>query len=421
MKRISILLFLFLPLFSGWAQTVTLDSCWTLAENNYPRIREFSLLEKMHDLEQKNINKNWLPDFSLIGAASYVNLSPGIEFSMGIPGVPSQQIGIDQDIYTALLMVDQVIYAGGAIKSQKALQESILKVNQQQLNIELFHLKKRVNDIYFRILLFNKNITLIDELILTFSSRISEIKVAVNNGATLQIVVDDLMAETLRAEQKRDELVANRDAFYKVLSILTGKEINYQTKLISPKINFDGAIAFENRPENLLFALKKEQVDKQSILLNSANMPKIAGLGVAGEAMMKDANSLFYVGLTMQWDILNWNLNKNKKQQLGIQKERIDTEIATFGQSVTIEMAQINGKIEQYNRLLERDLKIIELKSKVLKVANSQLKNGVITSADYVQYLHQETDAKIDFETHNTSLLEAKLDFMMTTGKVQIF
>ena len=66
--------------------------------------------------------------------------------------------------------------------------------------------------------------------------------------------------------------------------------------------------------------------------------------------------------------------------------------------------------------MIERDLDIIELTSKVVKTSESRLENGVITTADYINVLHREIQAKIDMELHEIRLIESKTKYKTLKG-----
>jgi hypothetical protein len=76
--RKSIPLLFLLPV-AVYSQTVTLDSAQDLARKNYPAIRQKDLLKKTASLNVSNLNKNFLPQFSVNGQASYQSDVTSIE------------------------------------------------------------------------------------------------------------------------------------------------------------------------------------------------------------------------------------------------------------------------------------------------------------------------------------------------------
>ena len=67
MKKLGLLILLF-PLTIG-AQT--LEECQTAAEQNYPLIQQYDLINKTTSLTLSNIQKGWLPQVSAIAQATY--------------------------------------------------------------------------------------------------------------------------------------------------------------------------------------------------------------------------------------------------------------------------------------------------------------------------------------------------------------
>jgi len=68
--RSSIPLLLLLPV-TAFSQHIALDSVQELARKNYPSIKQKDLLKKTASLNVSNLNKNFLPQLSVNGQASY--------------------------------------------------------------------------------------------------------------------------------------------------------------------------------------------------------------------------------------------------------------------------------------------------------------------------------------------------------------
>ena len=52
-------------------QTVTIQECYRLAEENYPQIRQYDLIRKAEQYDLSNAGKSWLPQFVLNAKATY--------------------------------------------------------------------------------------------------------------------------------------------------------------------------------------------------------------------------------------------------------------------------------------------------------------------------------------------------------------
>ena len=119
MRRI-ILGLLMLPIM---AQAQTLEECQQAAERNYPLIQQYGLIEKTTELTMANIQKGWLPQIS---ASAQATLQSDVTaFPDQIMKV-YQQMGIDmqglrKDQYRVGIDIQQTVFDGGTIRSQKEI------------------------------------------------------------------------------------------------------------------------------------------------------------------------------------------------------------------------------------------------------------------------------------------------------------
>ena len=119
MKRI-ILGLMMLPMM---ALGQTLEECQQAAEQNYPLIRQYGLIEKTTELTVANIQKGWLPQVSASAQATYqsdVTAWPD-EMEAMMTGMGLDMKGLKKDQYRVGIDLQQTIYDGGAISSQKAI------------------------------------------------------------------------------------------------------------------------------------------------------------------------------------------------------------------------------------------------------------------------------------------------------------
>lgn len=133
------------------AQTLnlSLQECYKLAEQNYPLIKRYDLISKTKDYTIENLQKGYLPQASFSAQATYQ--SAVTEIPIQLPGVDIPTISKDQ--YKAYVQLDQMIYDGGTIKSQKQIAESNAMTSQQQLAADLYQLRGRINQLFFGVLL----------------------------------------------------------------------------------------------------------------------------------------------------------------------------------------------------------------------------------------------------------------------------
>jgi outer membrane protein TolC len=70
-------------------------------------------------------------------------------------------------------------------------------------------------------------------------------------------------------------------------------------------------------------------------------------------------------------------------------------------------MTQDDGEIERLRKAVEDDGRIVELRQRVRKAAESQLENGVIDATDLLRKITEETTAIQSRSTHEIELLQS--------------
>lgn len=119
MKRILFFIMFFTVAISTRAQ-VTLDECRHAAQENYPLVRQYNLIQLAEQYNLSNASKGNLPQINISGKASYQ--SDATTFPIDIPGIGIK--GLPKDQYQALIEVQQNIWDGGQIHHQKKRDQS---------------------------------------------------------------------------------------------------------------------------------------------------------------------------------------------------------------------------------------------------------------------------------------------------------
>src|SRR5437762_2097137 len=155
MKKWLLILVLFAKEVS--AQTInqlTLSQAYDLALKNYPVIKQKGLIQQTQDLAVENLQKGYFPQFAVLGQASYQSDVTSLVFS--VPGINIPLPPKDQ--YKAVADVSQVVYDGGLIRQQKVTAQLNASVQEQQVEVELYQLKNRINQVYLGVLYIDDEI-----------------------------------------------------------------------------------------------------------------------------------------------------------------------------------------------------------------------------------------------------------------------
>ena len=98
-------------------------------------------------------------------------------------------------------------------------------------------------------------------------------------------------------------------------------------------------------------------------------------------------------------------------------KEIISTEKETFETNNQMQLNELKSEILKMETIIKTDVQIIQLREKVLQSYDSQLRNGVITSSDYITELNNLFDAKTNQKVHETQLQLAKINYQTIKGQ----
>ncbi len=412
-NNLTTILLLIFSIASYSQQKLTIEECYALAEKNYPLAKQINLLQQKSTYEIDALNKAKLPKIDLNAQATYQSDVIGLPTTL--PGVES----LNKDQYRATLDVNQLLYNGGMIAANTKLKEAQTLTQQQQVEVNLYQLKSRINYSYMMILLWQDQRELLFAKQNTIYSKIKEVKSGVKNGAILPASEQVLEAELLKLEQALTENSFQRIKEIQNLSSLTTTTIAENAVLERPITAFK---ANGTRPEMKFFDLQQDQIEASKNIIAKSNSPKLnafgqAGYGNPGLNMLNNSFEDFYiVGLKLNWNVLDWNKSKTDKQALDIAKEVVATEKETFETNNQMQLNELQSEISKIEIIIKTDSQIIHLREKVVQSFDSQLQNGVITSSDYIAELNQLFDAKTNQKVHQTQLELAKINYQTIKG-----
>jgi outer membrane protein TolC len=415
-KVISILL-----MFASWGvyaqEELTLNKCYELVNANYPLAKQNELLSEQNSLDVSVIKASKLPQLDFSAQATYQ--SDVIELPFSFPGTTIEPPNNDQ--YKATVSANQLIYGGGVINKSIDVKEAELKVKQKQVEVSLYQLKKQVNQLYFSILLLQEKKELLTAKKEQLESKLKEVRAAIKFGVVLPASDKILEAELVKIEQQFIEIEQNKKSLFNTLSDLIGTEIASNTALQSPRVT--AVLNSEiKRPELELFQLQTRQIEFSEKLMSKQNMPKLMGFGTGGYGnpglnMLDNSFQPYYiVGLKLNWNIFDWNAIKNKRKSLQVNKSIIENQQEIFKLNTNIELNQHQSEIDKITAFIISDKTIIDLRKTILQSADSQLKNGVITSSAYITELTNLFEAENNLKTHQIQLLLTKANYNTTQG-----
>jgi outer membrane protein TolC len=403
------------------AQTInqlTLTQAYDLAQKNYPVIKQKDLVKQTENLTIENLRKGYLPQAAVSGQATYQSDVTGIDIS--VPGINIQSPSKDQ--YKLLADINQVVYDGGVIKQQEKAIQLNSEVEEQKLEVELYKLKDRINQIYLGVLFLDEQIKQADLNKQDVQVGIKQVEARVNNGVAFKSNLNVLKAQLLQTDQRVIELRASRKGLIETLGLFLNQSLDETTALEIPIIE-SGISGDISRPELKLYSEQSKLIQQQNKLVIAKNLPRASlfaqgGYGKPGLNLLKNGFDWFYIaGVRFNWSLGGLYTSKKEKQLNEVNRKMIDIQKETFLLNTNTELKQQHSEIDKYNQLVETDKAIIDLRVQVKEAAVAQLQNGVITANDYLREINAEDQARQSLIIHQIQLLQAQINYQTTLGK----
>ena len=417
MKRVFAILML-ICCCAGIQAQLTIEECQTKARENYPLIKRYDLIKKSQEYTLSNAGKAYLPQFALMAKASYQ--SDVTSFPVSIPGISVPTLPKDQ--YGAYIDISQSLWDGGMVRAQKKIANSGSEVEQQQLNVDLYAIQDRVNQLFFGILLFdahlNLNQIMQDELQRNFVT----ISNYIENGIANQADLDAIKVEQLKTKQNRIQIESNKKAYMDMLSYMIDEPLNNITIFVKPNA---GNMLVENtinRPELQLFDSQNKLFESQKSLIKSSYMPKISlflqgGVGKPALNMLNPDFDTYYIGgVRLAWNFGALYTQKNDIRKLEINQNNIATQKETFLYNTNLKITRENQEIKRLKNLMLDDDEIISLRGNIKKSAHAKVANGTMTVIELMREVSSEDLAKQAKITHEIELLMAIYNLKNTTN-----
>lgn len=413
---LAAMLFLLSRLQSQTDTALSLERCYQLAKQNYPLVKQMALIDKTRDYTLANASKGYLPQLTLAGQATYQSEVTKIPISL--PGMSVAELSKDQ--YRIYGEINQSLTDPFIIKQQKALLKTGSETDAGKLEVELYKLKERINQMYFGILLIDAQLQQNEFLKKDIRSGLQKTNAAIANGTALKSNADLLSAELLKAEQRSIELKANRKGFTDMLSVFVNRPIDETLSLKEPPVQVPSSTV--NRPELHLFEVQKKSFTLQNKLLLAKNLPRLSlffqgGYGRPTLNMLSNEFGTYYIGgVRFSWNISGFYTYKKERLLQNLSQDAIDLQKEVFLFNTSLALKQQNSEINKLSELLLSDKQIVALREKVKATSNEQLANGTITALDYLNYVNAQDQANQQLLLHSIQLLMAQYSYQTTSG-----
>jgi outer membrane protein TolC len=421
MKKPILIGAILISVFAEGQKLLTLDTCYARARQQYPLIKQKGLIDKTKDFNVSNAAKGYLPQVNFNGQATYQSAVTSISLTGLPPAFKNLSFPTpSKDQFNLHGEVDQTIYDGGMIKQQKQSAGAGADIQEQNIEVQLYALKDRINQIFFGALLIAEQLKQNALLQKDLQSNIDNMQAGVNSGTALSSNLDQLQAELLQQQQNEVELKSSRKAYIDMLGLFINQPLDDNAELQTPvsKIVSDSI----HRPELSFYDFQKKNDDVQEKILDASNRPKFLYFFQGGYALPGlngfDVNPEWYyiTGFRLSWSLGGLYTIKNQKQLLDIDKQGIDVQKDDFIFNTRIALKQQSADMIKLQQLINTDKEIIAKRTSVKNAAKAQVDNGVITVHEYINQLDAEDQAKQSLLLHQVQLLMDEYNYQNTSG-----
>lgn len=397
-----------------WAQqpdTLNLETCYRLARQNEPLLQRNPVLQRQLQWTISDLRARFMPQLYVHAQAAYQSDVTSIPFK-----VPNQQIPqVPKDQYRATLDLDQLILDGGRARSQMQIADASSSLAMGQQDVVYHSLKEQLMDLYETVLVLDASLQSLALKQQTLQQQIRRVQAAVANGSGLSSQADEFRAASLELQQHILEVQASRRSTLHALSLLTGTRWPDSVQLEMPEPEWSLSDTALQRPELRLYLLKDQLLEQQIALAGKLNHPLLygfvqGGYGRPGLNMLSSSFEWYYLaGVKLNWTLWDWGTRRRQQRSLQADRELNDLDRQEFLLQTRQKLDRQQETIRQLQDLLSDDQQLVQLRENIARAAAAQLAQGVITPAEYLIELHDETEARIARRTHRIQLRFARL------------
>jgi outer membrane protein TolC len=408
--------------FPQMTDSLSLEDCFSRAALHYTGNRQIKPLSEASAYRLRNYNTRWLPAIGLNGQATYQSETVQMSSYNPLTGQTSTlELPLDQ--YKIQAEISQQIYDGGMTRVQKEIERNSLMIDRQQVEIDYQSFRQQVVQVYFSVILAEKNTQTLSVGLEELRERKATIESGLANGVLIQENLDAISAEELNLEQKIAEVKYLRTALAHHLSVLLDTTLAESTLF---RIPASPGLKNENirRPEYVWFDLQKQQLSDNRKLLSVMDRPRISAFSQVGygrpgfDFLNEDLHDFYLIGIGLKWNFIKYGETKRQKKILDLNREIIDIKRDSFDEKLAVMLENEKQNIEKYTDMIEKDKTIVELRKSVTRSSYARLENGTITPTDFLTNANAEIQAKLQLENHEILLLQTIYTYLLIKGDI---
>ncbi|MDE6783004.1 MAG: TolC family protein [Paramuribaculum sp.] len=395
---------------------ITIEECVDKAMANYPAIVRYQLLDITESIDLADITTSWYPRITLYAQATGQNAVPSFPSALSnMVAQMGQNIeGLSKFQYQGGVEVSQSIWDGGASRKRKDMTRAQTALRKAALDVEMYAIRERVENIYFAILLTETQIErnrITHNLML---NNLQKLQAMLRKGTAMQADCDMLEARALTVAQSIARAQYAVKGYRQVLGLYTGEDMESAT-LMQP--DMPAIPAGESmRPELNLFSAQTDANNMADQLWRTGLRPKIGafvqayygypGMNYFKSMVDRNPSLNLLAGVKFTWNFDSFYTRTNNNRRTGIMNREINADRDTFLFNTNLQRSSQMQAIEAMQAVMKEDDRIVELQANVRRAAESQLANGVIDITALLTKIADETAAALNAKCHEIQLLQ---------------
>lgn len=405
--------FLFLALFTAIlplkaTDSLTVAQCRQLALENSPMQQKKLHASSILALQNRNLQSNLLPRIQAGAQASWQSDVFGLPFNF--PGSEIPQV--PQDQYKITLEAAQKIWDGGADNYQRRQRSLEKDLATAQADVEVFSIRELVTDLFFKALLLQESEAILDATRSDLLLRLKQTEAAVQEGVALRTAADQIRIQILKIEQQQAAARADREALMAILAEWLGRDERSFVLKMAPETT---SIQEPARPEYRLFDLQAQTFQTGKEALKVRTLPRFEAFAQGGLGSPNPFNffetgmePFLLIGLRAAWTPIDWGNKRREAQIFDYQIKNVEVQRQFFEQRLNASTLKDRQDEQKWQAQLAQDDAIITLQSDIIRRADAQVKNGVMTMTDYLSQLNILTQAQLNRKTHEIQSVQAR-------------
>lgn len=411
---------LLIPILAWSQQRLSIHDCLEAAVANHPRSGDSELIDQISTNKLINLKSQWRPSLDLNGQMTYQSDVTQINVELPFPGVNFPVAPKDQ--YKIYLDLHQTIFDGGRISQQQKIEEISMESSEKELEIKIQEVKSEVIDLFYSLLNMQENVKILRLSKEILAEKKNLVESGIRNGILMESDLLLLELELTSLEQEIQNALLMENSMTDMLNQKCGFVFDENFILESSELSFTDISL--NRKELELFDLQKNILAANVTMKDKSRLPLLfafgqLGYGNPGLNMLNDQfDTYYYVGAGLTWNIWDWNSSKRDKESILLQSSLIDSRRDEFEKNIKTALTNQESVILTHEENIRSLEEMVKLRLQLTEIYESQLKDGVIKTADYLEVSNKLKIAKIKLGNEQILLQKAIAYYNYLNGEL---